>query len=51
MTIALAAAVGLAIGIVVAVGTEVPLAPELGALGGALIGWLLSRHSTSDRDR
>jgi hypothetical protein len=31
--------VGVAIGIVVSVTTDVPLAPEVGLLFGALVGW------------
>jgi hypothetical protein len=42
--IALGAVVGLAIGIVVSVTTDVPLAPEAGLLLGALVGWLSRRN-------
>ena len=42
--IAFGAVVGLAIGIVVSVTTDVPLAPEAGLVLGALIGWLISRE-------
>jgi hypothetical protein len=38
--IAVGAVVGLAVGIVVSVTTDVPLAPEGGLLLGALIAWL-----------
>ena len=41
--IAFGAVVGLAIGIVVSVTTDVPLAPEAGLLLGALVGWLSRR--------
>jgi hypothetical protein len=34
---------GLALGVVVSVATDVPLAPELGLLLGALVAWLLRR--------
>jgi hypothetical protein len=34
---------GLALGIVVSVTTDVPLAPEAGLVLGALLGWLLRR--------
>jgi hypothetical protein len=43
--IALGAVVGLAIGIVVSVTTDVPLAPEAGLLLGALVGWLSRRKN------
>jgi hypothetical protein len=36
--------VGLALGIVVSVSTDVPLAPEVGLLLGALLGWLVRRE-------
>ncbi len=35
--------IGLALGIVVAVTTDVPLAPEIGAVLGGLGGWLARR--------
>jgi hypothetical protein len=41
--IVLAAAIGLALGIVVSVATDVPLAPEIGLALGAVIGWRLRR--------
>ena len=44
--IALGAAVGLALGILISVLTDIPLAPEGGLVIGALAGWLLRR----DRD-
>ena len=44
--IGLGALLGLAIGIVVSVATDVPLAPESGLALGALIGWLLRRNRT-----
>ena len=37
--VAIGALVGLALGIPVSVTTEVPFAPEVGALLGALVGW------------
>jgi hypothetical protein len=43
--IAVGAVVGLALGIVVSVVTDVPLAPEGGLLLGALAGWLSRRKS------
>jgi hypothetical protein len=43
--IALGAVVGLAIGIVVSVTTDFPLAPEAGLLLGALVGWLSRRKN------
>jgi hypothetical protein len=41
--IALGAAVGLALGILVSVTTDIPLAPEGGLILGALAGWLARR--------
>jgi hypothetical protein len=41
--IALGAVLGLAIGIVVSVTTDVPFAPEAGLILGALLGWLSRR--------
>jgi hypothetical protein len=43
--IAFGAVVGLAIGIVVSVTTDVPLAPEGGLLLGGLVGWLSRRNA------
>lgn len=40
---AVGAVTGLVLGIVVSVTTELPLAPEVGLLGGMLIGWLSRR--------
>jgi hypothetical protein len=40
------AVIGLALGILVSVTTDVPLAPEVGLVLGALIGWLSRRVST-----
>jgi hypothetical protein len=42
--IALGAVLGLALGIVVSVTTDVPLAPEGGLVLGALVGWLTRRR-------
>ena len=42
--IAVGAVTGLALGIVVSVSTEVPLAPEVGLALGALVGWLSRRE-------
>ena len=41
--IALGAVIGLALGILVSVTTDVPLAPEIGLVLGALVGWLWRR--------
>jgi len=41
--IALGAVVGLALGILVSVTTDVPLAPEVGLVLGAVAGWLAQR--------
>ena len=40
--IAIGAVAGLALGILVSVTTDLPLAPEVGLLLGGLAGWLLS---------
>jgi hypothetical protein len=42
--IALGAVAGLVLGIVVAAVTDVPFAPEIGLVLGALVGWLSSRR-------
>ena len=42
-TIAVGALSGLALGIVVSLTTDVPLAPEIGLMLGALAGWLSRR--------
>ena len=42
--IALGAVMGLALGIVVSVTTDVPLAPEAGLVLGVLVGWLSRRR-------
>ena len=44
VAIGLGAVIGLALGIVVSVTTDVPLAPEAGIVLGALIGWLVRRR-------
>jgi hypothetical protein len=41
--IALGAVIGLALGILISVTTDVPLAPEAGLVLGALVGWLARR--------
>jgi hypothetical protein len=46
VAIAVGAVVGLALGIVVSVSTDIPLAPEVGLLLGALGGWLSRRERT-----
>jgi hypothetical protein len=40
------AVIGLALGILVSVTTDVPFAPEAGLVLGALVGWLVRRVST-----
>jgi hypothetical protein len=42
--IVLGAVLGLALGIVVSVTSDVPLAPEAGLVLGALVGWLSRRQ-------
>lgn len=52
--IAVGAVLGLALGILVSVATDVPLAPEVGLLLGALIAWLARRgqgHERADSPR
>jgi hypothetical protein len=44
--IAVGAVAGLALGILVSVTTDIPLAPEAGLVLGGLVGWL-SRRKTS----
>jgi hypothetical protein len=44
-TIVLGAAIGLALGILVSVTTDVPLAPEVGLGLGALAGWISRRDA------
>lgn len=44
MTIAIGAAAGLAVGILVSIATDLPLAPEIGLLAGAGIGWFVGRE-------
>ena len=44
--IAIGAIAGLALGIVVSVTTDLPLAPEIGLLLGILAGWLLGRKTS-----
>jgi Flp pilus assembly protein TadB len=43
------AVIGLVLGVLVSVTTDVPLAPEAGLVLGALVGWLLLRVRTSRR--
>jgi hypothetical protein len=42
--IAVGAVTGLALGILVSVATDVPLAPEVGLLVGAVVAWFLRRE-------
>ena len=44
MAIVVGAVIGLAIGIVVSVTTDLPLAPEVGLVLGAVAGWLSHRR-------
>lgn len=43
VAIAIGVGAGFALGILVAVTTDIPLAPEIGIALGALVGWLLTR--------
>jgi hypothetical protein len=45
--IAVGAVLGLAVGIVISVTTDLPLAPEGGLLVGGLLGWLSRRRPTT----
>lgn len=47
LAIAIGAVTGLALGILVSVITDVPLAPEAGVLLGGLAGWLAGREAAS----
>jgi hypothetical protein len=49
--VALAAVVGLALGILVSVTTDVPLAPEVGLVLGGLLGWLSRRGGSHSQGR
>jgi hypothetical protein len=42
--VAVGAVAGLALGIVISLTTDVPLAPEVGLVLGALAGWLVRRN-------
>ena len=44
--IAIGAVVGLALGVLVSVTTEFPLAPEAGLVLGALLAWMVRRDRT-----
>jgi hypothetical protein len=41
--IGVGAVIGLALGVIVSLTTDVPLAPEVGVVLGALVGWLSGR--------
>jgi hypothetical protein len=45
--VGLGAVLGLALGIVVSLTTDLPFAPEVGLVLGALLGWLSRRVGTS----
>ena len=45
LLIAAGAALGLALGILVSVTTDLPVAPEAGLILGALLGWLAARRT------
>jgi hypothetical protein len=49
--IAVGAVTGLALGIVISLITDVPLAPEVGLVVGALGGWLSRRNGAQRRNR
>jgi hypothetical protein len=43
MVLFVGAAIGLALGVVVSIATDIPLAPEVGLLIGLFVAWLLRR--------
>jgi hypothetical protein len=43
MVLVVGAAIGLALGVVVSIATDIPLAPEVGLLIGLFVAWLLRR--------
>jgi hypothetical protein len=45
-SVGVGALIGLVLGILVSVTTDVPLAPEAGLILGALVGWLFRRVTT-----
>jgi hypothetical protein len=45
VAIVIGAVAGLTLGIIVSVTTDVPLAPEVGLVLGALVGWLSGRKA------
>jgi hypothetical protein len=45
--VVVSAVIGLALGILVSVVTDVPFAPEVGLGLGALVGWLLARGAST----
>jgi hypothetical protein len=47
LVLVLAAAIGLALGVIVSLTTDVPFAPEVGLLLGLFVGWLLRRRTSS----
>jgi hypothetical protein len=49
--IALGAVIGLALGIVISVVTDVPLAPEIGLVLGGLVGWLSAQSRRPGGDQ
>jgi F0F1-type ATP synthase assembly protein I len=51
VTIVVGAVIGLALGILISVTTDVPLAPEAGLLLGAVVGWLSRRNSAQQKSQ
>ena len=47
-SVVLGAAIGVALGIVVSLTTDIPLAPEAGLLVGGLVGWFSAAGSRRD---
>ena len=46
-TIAIGATIGLVLGVVVSVSSDIPAAPEVGLVLGALAGWFWGRRSAT----
>jgi hypothetical protein len=47
LVLVVGAAIGLALGVIISLTTDVPFAPEVGLLLGLFVGWLLRRRVSS----
>jgi hypothetical protein len=47
LVLVIGAAIGLVLGVIVSLTTDVPFAPEIGLLLGLFVGWLLRRRTSS----